>query len=209
MKNWDANIISYLLHPLWMPSIGMGIYLHYFFYYKMMLPFYIYIQLVVAACTIFLPLIFIFYFKSTGIISSIHMPTNKERRWPLLIGTFAFFIAYWLLKRVSDEVAVISAEKLYYVAIAGLVTMMVCTIVNLFYKLSIHMAGIAGLLGMIVAYAPRGSVDMLNIILGIVIACGLVGYARLKLNAHSPGQLLIGFIAGFFSQYLVLTFLLR
>ncbi len=69
------------------------------------------------------------------------------------------------------------------------------------------MAAIGGLTGMLVALAPRGDNYMFYLILFLVFASGLVGFARLKLSAHSSGQVAAGYAAGFLSQYLILGFL--
>lgn len=129
------------------------------------------------------------------------MPTKEERRWPLLMGTLFFFLAYVLISYVSP------VKQLNYITMAGIATLTICTIVNLLYKLSIHMAAIGGVTGMMVAYAPMAGINMTWVILGAVFACGLVGFARLQLSAHSSGQVAAGFAAGFFSQYILLNFL--
>jgi hypothetical protein len=138
--------------------------------------------------------------KSSKIITSVHMPSKEERRWPLLIGTGFFFLAYMLISYVNP------VHELNYIVIAGITNLMVCTIINLLYKLSIHMAAIGGVTGMMVAYAHQAQIEMLYIILGMVFASGLVGFARLQLSAHSTGQVAAGYAVGFFSQYLMLSF---
>ena len=197
-----ANIISSVFHPLFMPVFGMSFYLKYMFFLEVKPVFYKFIILVILVCTLFFPLMSILLMRSSKIISSVHMPTKEERRWPLLFGTFFFFLAYMLISYVKSPV-----KELNYITIAGIATLMICTIVNLLYKLSIHMAGIGGITGMMVAYAPQAEINMLYVLIGMIFASGLVGFARLQLSAHSSGQVAAGYAAGFVSQYVLLSFL--
>ena len=68
------------------------------------------------------------------------------------------------------------------------------------------MIGAGGLVG---ALAGLGVVLPTNMLpwlsLGLLIA-GLVGYARLQLNAHQPKEVYVGFFTGFFCEYLAIIF---
>jgi hypothetical protein len=199
-----ADIISYVFHPLWMPLAGMAFYLRYMMFVKVNPALPMFVLVVMFACTILFPLITIYVMRSSKMISSVHMPTRQERRWPLLFGTFYFFLAYIVISEVTEKFAAV--DGLRHIAMAGIATLMICTLVNYFYKLSIHMAGIGGVTGMLLAYAPQAQINMLYILVFMVFASGLVGFARLKLSAHSSGQVAAGFAAGFISQFLLLSF---
>lgn len=138
-------------------------------------------------------------------ITSVHMPSKEERRWPLLFGAFFFGLAYMIISRITEKFSGIDGIK--DVAIAGVTTLICCTIINLLYKLSIHMAGIGGLTGMLVAYASHVEINLIYVIVAAVFVAGLVGFARLKLSAHSSGQVALGYAVGFITQFVVLGFL--
>lgn len=183
----------------------MGIYLRYMHFVKITPALSIFVLIVMAACTIVFPLITIFLMKSSNMITSVHMPTKEERKWPLLFGTFFFGLAYMILSQITEKFSGIDGLK--DIAIAGVTTMISCTIINLVYKLSIHMAGIGGLTGMLVAYASQSEINLMYIIITAVFVAGLVGFARLKLSAHSSGQVALGYSVGFITQFVVLGFL--
>jgi hypothetical protein len=188
-----------------MPVFGMMFYLKYMLYVVHNQSFSVYVFLVMAVCTFIFPLIIIGLMKSSKMITSAHMPTKEERRWPLLFGTFFFFMAYMLLKQATDKFS--GTDGVKYVAIGGIATLTICTIVNLLYKLSIHMAAVGGVTGMMVAFAPKAEINMLYILPVMVFIAGLVGFARLRLSAHSSGQVAAGYVTGFFSQYIILSVL--
>lgn len=187
-----------------MPVFGMAFYFKYILFVKVNPALPIFVLVVMFACTILFPLITIYVMKSSKMITSVHMPTKEERRWPLLFGTFFFCLAYIIISEVTEKFS--GTDGLKNIAMAGIATMMICTLVNLFYKLSIHMAGIGGVTGMVVAFAPQAEMNMTYIIMGMVLVAGLVGFARLKLSAHSSGQVAAGYAAGFISQFLLLSF---
>jgi len=199
-----ANIISSIFHPLFMPVISMGFYLRFFLFVKLHPILNTFILAAMAMCTIIFPLITIFVMKSSKMITSVHMPTKEERRWPLLIGTFFFGLAYMIIGQITSKFS--GLDGLKDIAIAGMITLLICTIVNLLYKLSIHMAGIGGFTGMVIAYASQSQVDLLPVLVGAVLVAGLIGFARLQLSAHSSGQVALGYAVGFISQYVILHF---
>lgn len=164
-----------------------------------------FVLVVMACCTILFPLLTISILRSNKSISSVHMPTKEERRWPLLFGTFFFVIAHVLIKFATEKVS--GTDGVNNVAISGIATLMVCTIINMFYKLSIHMAGIGGLLGVLAACAPLAQTEMIYFLIAGTLGSGLVGFSRLYLKAHSAGQVIVGFIVGFTIQFLLLSYL--
>ncbi len=70
-------------------------------------------------------------------------------------------------------------------------------VINLFWKISSHTTAIGALLGTIIGTSYFLEMYLINWILLITLISGLVGFARLKENAHSPLQVYAGFIVGF------------
>jgi membrane-associated phospholipid phosphatase len=58
------------------------------------------------------------------------------------------------------------------------------------------MLGMGGLVGTFLGLALRYQVDALQLVSALVLLSGLVGYARLRLNAHTPAQVYAGFLSG-------------
>jgi membrane-associated phospholipid phosphatase len=69
--------------------------------------------------------------------------------------------------------------------------------INIFWKISSHTASVGALAGMMVGLSYfLGAFYFLSIALSLLMA-GLTGFARLKLNAHTPAQVYAGFLLGF------------
>ncbi len=74
----------------------------------------------------------------------------------------------------------------------------VLTIITVFWKISAHITGLAGMLAMIVVLAIKYDFNILIYpMIVTIMACGAVATARLSLGAHKPSEIYGGFIYGF------------
>jgi hypothetical protein len=79
---------------------------------------------------------------------------------------------------------------------------LVCMMITLFWKISIHMISIGGTIGLFMAIGFRYEWLLPQIILPLFFLAGIVGYARLRLEAHTPTQVYIGFITGWIVMFI-------
>lgn len=184
--------ISYIFHPLLFPTLGVYIILNSGTYISLM-PSEAknIIMLLVGTCTFGLPLAFVPFFQYRKITSSIMMDQAQERTIPLLITASFYYLAFYLLRRMGVP-AIIQAFIL-----ASSIAVTVTLLITSKWKISAHMIGIGGLLGLLVSL---GALQDANIILFLMIAVlisGLTGFARLSLNSHTPLQVYAGFGIGF------------
>lgn len=63
------------------------------------------------------------------------------------------------------------------------------------------MIGIGGLIGALFAICYFMQMPILMAICACLIIAGCIGFARLKLNAHTPAQVYVGFIFGCLVQF--------
>jgi membrane-associated phospholipid phosphatase len=71
------------------------------------------------------------------------------------------------------------------------------------WKISIHMVGIGGLLGAVLALTTyHYPMDALILLCSIILIAGGLASARLWLGAHTKGQVYAGFAVGFCSVFL-------
>ena len=69
-------------------------------------------------------------------------------------------------------------------------------VVNFFWKVSLHLLGIGGVVGFILSYIFFFKVNILIVfVIGLLISA-FVAASRLRLNAHSPAQVYAGFLLG-------------
>ncbi len=187
-----ASFISYALHPVLMPSVGILI-LFNSGMYGTQLPeeFKRFVYLLVILCTVILPLTILPVLILAKNIHSITLNERRERLIPLLFTALCFYFAYHLVARFSP------IRVLNHFLLACSVSVVVLLLITSFWKISIHMMGMGGICALIGALSLAFRIDMTLYLALAILATGAVASSRLKLNAHLPTQLTAGFLTGF------------
>lgn len=201
------KIITYVFHPILLPTYGTLIYLW-------ANPSIqgkevdegTFITPSLALATIFIntfimPAMAILMMKALGFIKSIDMHDKQDRIIPF-IATMTFYIwAFLVIKNYFDFML-----PLYTIFILGtVVSLMLSFFINIFLKLSIHMVGMAGLMAATLLMMISSEKSLIGIFLVILILTGLVASARLYLKAHTKNEILIGFLIGISGQLLAFS----
>lgn len=159
----------------------------------------------IFAVTFILPVLNIGLFKTTGTISSFSMPGRKERILPFLFIAILYCALTYLF---YDKVKVgLHDNFLRFLIIIDLLVIM-STLVTLLYRVSIHSLSACGMLGILL---PLNKVvesgDLLYPTVIAIALSGLIMSARLKLNAHTPREVLVGAILGFSTSFIAMQLL--
>ncbi len=189
-----AKVISLLFQPLLIPTYGFIVLFNLNAFFSLVIPASAkwMILLIVFVSTFLLPTFFILILYNRGIVKSLYLKTKEDRVLPF-IGTIIFYyLAYYLIKKLQ-------ISPIFYFFIIGMTfTVVVALIINFFWKISIHMMAVGGMLGAFIGLSLVLMINLPILIITIIIASGLVGYARLQLNEHSPAQVYSGFGVGLF-----------
>ncbi len=195
------KVISYLLHPLLMPLFGLFILFNSGTYISFFSPeFKRSVFLIVGICTLGIPMIFVPFFLYRKIISNIHMNFSHERLLPLVVTTIMFFLSYYLMSNSSVP------KTLQMFLLGSTFCVTVTLLVTIKWKISAHMIGLGGIVGLIVSIAVFLHSDVLIYLFLFIIFAGITGTARLLLNSHSPAQVYSGFGLGFIIMVSTLFF---
>ncbi len=148
--------------------------------------------------TYILPAFLIFSFYKLGLVSSMHLQEAKERRYPYLLSALFFYLTAQSVQNfpVPDTVA--------KYMLAGVLLLVIALLLLNFTKLSAHMAGLGGLLGVIIYISYAFNMQLLHIICGVILLAGFLASARLALKAHTPFEVYAGFILGVSCVFFVL-----
>lgn len=193
-----ARIISVVFQPLLLSIYGVLILMNMetWISYTMFPQLRYLVYIIIAATTFFLPALTVLMFLKRGTITTLEMRERRERSLPY-ITTLLFYIAGWILLNKLPLPRVFGN----IVMGAGL-AILVAFLVNLRWKISIHMMGLGGMAGMFFAIATLFSFNLIIPLIAIVTVAGITGTARLALNAHTPAQVYVGFISGFFIEWI-------
>lgn len=199
METKLAKTISYIFHPLLMPTYALIILFNLHAYFALLIPQIAKWQIIglVFIITFFLPAFFIFLLLKKGVIKSFYMHTREERVFPFIITAIFYFLAYYLFRQIQ-------IAPLFYFFILGSTLLIITTLfINFFWKISIHMIAIGGLLGTLLGISFVFNVNIPFLIFLVILCSGLIGFSRIKLNSHNPPQVYAGFLTGVFVMLLL------
>lgn len=151
------------------------------------------VSLVIAGITIALPMLLVVVLKRLGIVHDIGLNDRKERSIPYLITILTMAGAGWfmLTKHAPEWVG------MFYMG--GATAAVVCLIVNFWWKISAHAAGIAGIVALLVRISSEGvpHPGLIPWLVVWIMLAGLMGGARVWLGRHTVWQVLAGFATGY------------
>ena len=187
-----AQIVSVLFHPLLLTT-----------YLVMIIGFWVPSMLLVGrdhllifiafifGISFLLPVVNLFLFRQYGIISSWRMEARKERIVPFVfISVIYLLIAFLFVYKVR---VMLDFTRLLVVA-AGLV--LSGTVSTFFFKVSVHSLGCWGIVGILFWLARLGHGSLTYPLAASILLAGVVMSARLKLNAHTLNEVLLGGVVG-------------
>jgi len=186
-----AKIISVIFHPLFIPVYGMAIIFSsptLFGYLpsdvKRLL------LLIVLINNVLLPFSLLPFFKYRNVISSWSLEERKERNFPLILTTLLYSATSYIIFNFPVPAFLKSfILGLFFVSLT-------ITIVNFWWKISIHAVGVGVLTALIIVLSLKMYSPMMWYLILIVIITGLVLSSRLCLNVHNPLQTWLGFLTG-------------
>jgi len=118
------------------------------------------------------------------------METAEERKLPFVVSLVFYMLTYYLMRELNLP------GLLYILILGSAISIILAFFISLWWKISIHMLGVGGLVGAILGLTLRLDADLINILSIAILGAGLIGYARLKLYAHTPAQVYAGFLLG-------------
>ena len=198
-----ANVASTVLHPVFMTLYGVILLFLFtdfgvFFagqFFDFILP------VVILSCII--PITGIILLRRMKLISHSDLKNKKERSLPFLIT----FLSYASLLYFFIQ-AGLFVFFLWFIAllVAPLLLMIITVTINCFWKISVHMIGIGGLLGGIMGVCYIKGIDPYILFMVLFILAGMLGSARLILKRHTAPQVYTGFLLGFVVTFMCVFF---
>lgn len=149
-----------------------------------------YLYLMTALCTVILPLSFLPVLIYFQYMKEITIGERKERLIPLFFTTICFYAGYYFISKFSP----VKVINLFLLASTFVVLLML--IISLFWKISLHSAGIGGITGLIIILSVTYSIDMTFFLSTAILVSGIIITTRLILNTHTILQLVTGYFVG-------------
>lgn len=205
MAKKGAIFISYVLQPLVIPTL-IVLFVATKASYWLKLPVYDFNQMIlaVAATTFVIPILILLAMRWSKLIPSFQLPEKEDRFFPFVSVSVLYMMATYFF-----HLKLQAAPPLVFLLSIITIALVLLTTITYFWKISAHMVAIAGLMGVIAAFAMKApQLGLVYYLIGAIILNGLVATSRLYLNAHTPAQIMAGFALGFVINFFPLYYLI-
>ena len=193
--------ISWALHPFLLPIYMMAVLLTMttFAHYPSNVKFYL--LWVVVLYAVIIPVLALGVLRSLGRISDYRVDDRRERMLPLLVGALCYILCAITIAKIP------SAMFLRKFMVAAACCELLCLVVSLRWKISLHLTGMGAVVALLVVMNVVGVGNMVVPLMAAVLCAGALASARLYLGCHNGWQVLAGFCGGFAVSMLAVLFL--
>lgn len=185
-----AKALSLAFTPFYLPVVGLVILFG--FTYLSLLP-WLYKGTVVALVyllTILMPTLVIKHFRRWHGWSRSELSRRERRIMPYLISICSYFLCCYVMQLLHIPHFIGS------ILIAALMIQIVCSLVNVWWKVSTHTAAIGGVAGAVLAFSTKFFYNPVWWLALVILLAGMVGTSRMILRQHTLAQVVGGFLLG-------------
>jgi membrane-associated phospholipid phosphatase len=186
-----AKVVSYILHPLWMPLITLVWVLREdpFLFVQGDVFIFLFIILLINSLA---PGLSIFIMYKRGMISSLEVEKRKERFVPFLLVMLYYSLSYMVLRTKQTPIP----NEIYSLLFALIVSLAISMLISFKYKISMHTMAQGALFGVFFALGVKHALQFHLLLMCIALMGALVAWARLRMKVHTPSQVLTGWLLG-------------
>lgn len=185
-----ARVVSMVFTPFYLPILGLAA-LFFLSYLNLYNPGYKFLVLaVVYFFTILLPTFLIHLYRNYHGWSLIELGSKERRVIPYVISILCYFACLHIMEQMHTPFFMRS------IVIIALIIQIVCAFINIWWKISTHMAGIGGVAGALFVFSEVFRFNPLWWICLVLIIAGALGTSRMILRQHTLPQVVVGFLVG-------------
>lgn len=196
-----AHGISWVLHPFLLPVYLIVLLLTATAFALFPANMKFYLLWVVVLYAVLIPVLALGVLRSLGRISSYRVDDRRERLLPLLVGSVCYLLCALTLAKIPS---VVFLRKFM---VAAACCEVLCLVVSLRWKISLHLTGMGAAVALLVVMNIVGVGHMLVPLSVAILGAGALASARLYLGCHNGVQVLAGFCSGFLVATFALLFL--
>ena len=189
---WVSQILSAIFNPFLVPLYAFVLLFTFTYLNIMPLQYVAFVLAIVGSFTLLVPWIFISLYKWMNQWTAQELSKRKRRFIPYLLTMMSYTTCLILMQRMHFP---------YYfcsIIIAALLCMLICTLINLFGRISIHLAGCGMFIGGLLAYSILLFFNPVWWLCGFILLAGIRGTARISYHQHTLWEVIAGFVVGMF-----------
>ena len=186
------QLISLVFQPLLIPTYAMLLLMNMDIFILLPLRWRLIAIIGTFIFTGILPALPIWLMMKRGEVNDLFISKREERTMPYLFSFMAYvFWALFMWRTLQFPMFIVA------MGMGSAVSIFIIVFINLKWKISAHGAGMGGLCGSVFGVCYRTAINPVWFLAVILLISGLVALSRLELKAHTPGQVLAGFVVGF------------
>jgi hypothetical protein len=192
-----AKIISYVFHPLFIPTYIFWFLIEYFAYEFPGMEGKVLSLRVFSVfwMTAFFPAFAVFLLWRLKFIDNIFLRTQKERIIPFFVSMFFYWWMFYLSKNFKDQPEVL---KFFFFGI--FISTSIGVIINNYIKISLHGMAMGGALAAIILFALYYQTNLGLPICMVTLLTGFVATSRFIAGNHTNQEMYIGLLVGVLCQ---------
>ena len=196
-----SDILSAIFHPLLIPLFAFGLLFVFTYLNIMPIQYIAFVLSIVATFTLLAPLLFISLYKRMNHLSMEDLSERKKR-----------FIPY-ILTMMSYATCLLTMYKMHFpyyfssIIVAALMSLIICTLLNFRWRISIHLAGCGLLISGLIAYSFLFYFNPVWWLCGLILLSGFQGTAHISYHQHTLFEIFAGFIVGMFCGIIGILFI--
>ena len=206
-----ANVLSYVFNPLVLPPVGFGLILWHFGAPGAEIAWVVGVALVFF-CLI--PLAYVIRMIRRGEAETLEIRRRESRLKPFLVGITSYAVGMVVMATTgTTAVAFLVALALLYPINTALIVL-----INLRWKISVHMTSLAGFVSILLFVTltvwrdlpPATEVVLTAVtVTPLLVLLPMLMWARVRVGAHTPGQVVAGALFGLVLPVVELSIIVR
>ncbi|MBQ8463865.1 MAG: phosphatase PAP2 family protein [Prevotella sp.] len=188
---YAARLVSLIFTPFYLPMVGLVALFTFSYLNLLPLAYRLLVLTIIYLFTILLPTFIIHLYRRAQGWTLLELGQKRRRMVPYGISIVCYGVCLWTLDSMHIYHFVSS------IVLAALLIQVICAIINVWWKISTHTAGIGGVAGALFIFAEYFAFNPVWWFCLVFIVAGILGTARIILRQHSLSQVVAGFLVGF------------
>ncbi len=196
-----ARTFSIVFNPFYLPLLGLIVlfWCSYMSLYPLMYKFTV--LGMVYLFTILLPTYLIRLYNNYHGWKFFELRQRELRMIPYIISIVCYFVCFYMMDyfHIPHFISTILA--------AALAIQMVCALINVWWNISTHSAGVGGATGSLIAFSLLFGFYLLWWLSLTLIISGMVASCRIILRQHTLSQVIVGYLVGLLISMSIIIFI--
>ncbi len=193
-----ARVLSAVFNPFYLPTVGLIVLFTLSYLSLLPISYKLLVLGLVYIFTILLPTLLISLYRHHQRWTLIELGQRERRMVPYVISILSYFMCVYIMDSMHIP------HFMSSILIAALIIQILCSIVNVWWKISTHTAAIGGMAGAIAAFSMIFGYNPIFWLCVVFLVAGVLGTCRMILRQHSLSQVVAGFVLGCIVGLLIL-----